>query len=299
MLTKSLLLTPAVLLAAGLNAQKQDIVDTAVAAGKFKTLATALSKAGLVETLKGKGPFTVFAPTDAAFEKVDQATLKSLLQPEQKAALTGILTYHVVPGKMPAAQVIKKKGLVTVNGQRAALSVGKAGAKIDGATIVKTDIKCSNGIIHVIDAVILPSSDDIISTAVQAGSFKTLAAAIKAAGLIKTLKGEGPFTVFAPTDEAFAKLPEATIASLLKPENKARLTEILTYHVVPGRIYSEQVLAGAQLKSVAGPAIKAKAKKGKVWIAEAGLVKADINTSNGVIHVIDTVIMPPTDGGER
>jgi uncharacterized surface protein with fasciclin (FAS1) repeats len=138
------------------RAQEKDIVDTAVAAGSFKTLAAALQAAGLVETLKGKGPFTVFAPTDEAFAKLPKGTVEELLKPENKAKLTAILTYHVVPGAVTAAQVTKLKDAKTVNGQSVKISATGGAVMIDGARVVKTDIRASNGVIHVIDSVILP-----------------------------------------------------------------------------------------------------------------------------------------------
>jgi uncharacterized surface protein with fasciclin (FAS1) repeats len=134
---------------------------------------------------------------------------------------------------------------------------------------------------------------DIVDTAVAAGSFKTLAAALTAAGLVDTLKGDGPFTVFAPTDEAFAKLPAGTVEDLLKPENKAKLQAILTYHVVPGAVMASQVMSLKEAKTVNGQAVKVSTMGGSVMINNAKVIKADIKTSNGVIHVIDTVILPP------
>jgi transforming growth factor-beta-induced protein len=134
----------------------KDIVDTAVAAGNFKTLASALKAAGLVETLKGKGPFTVFAPTDEAFAKLPEGTLADLLKPENKAKLTAILTYHVVPGKVMAADVVKLSKAKTVQGSEVTIQVHDGKVKVDDANVVKTDIPCTNGVIHVIDAVILP-----------------------------------------------------------------------------------------------------------------------------------------------
>jgi transforming growth factor-beta-induced protein len=135
---------------------------------------------------------------------------------------------------------------------------------------------------------------DIVDTAVSAGSFKTLVAAVKAAGLVETLKGKGPFTVFAPTDEAFAKLPAGTIDSLLKPENKAKLAAILTYHVVPGKVMAADVVKVTSAKTVQGAAIAVKVAGGKVMLnGNSQVVKTDIGTDNGVIHVIDTVILPP------
>ncbi|MGA7971230.1 MAG: fasciclin domain-containing protein [Pseudolabrys sp.] len=137
------------------------------------------------------------------------------------------------------------------------------------------------------------SNQDIIDTAVGAGQFKTLATALKAADLVETLKGPGPFTVFAPTDEAFAKLPAGTVESLLKPENKAKLTAILTYHVVPGAVKAEQVTKLTEAKTVNGAMVKVSTDHGKVMINDATVVTADIPASNGVIHVIDKVILPP------
>jgi transforming growth factor-beta-induced protein len=134
----------------------KDIVDTAVAAGSFKTLAAALQAAGLVDTLKGKGPFTVFAPTDEAFAKLPAGTVEDLLKPENKEKLVAILTYHVVPGKVLAAQVTKMNSAKTVNGQSVAISVNDGTVMVDNAKVVKTDILCSNGVIHVIDSVVLP-----------------------------------------------------------------------------------------------------------------------------------------------
>jgi uncharacterized surface protein with fasciclin (FAS1) repeats len=137
------------------------------------------------------------------------------------------------------------------------------------------------------------TNQDIVDTAVGAGQFKTLAAALGAAGLVETLKGTGPYTVFAPTDEAFAQLPAGTVENLLKPENKAKLTAILTYHVVPGAVKAEQVTKLDEAKTVNGAMVKVSTEDGKVMINDATVVKADIEASNGVIHVINKVILPP------
>jgi transforming growth factor-beta-induced protein len=136
------------------------------------------------------------------------------------------------------------------------------------------------------------SKKDIVDTAVAAGSFKTLTAAIQAAGLTDTLKGKGPFTVFAPTDDAFAKLPAGTVDNLLKPENKQKLVAILTYHVVPGRVTAAQVSKMTEAKTVNGKDLTIRTDQGHVMINDATVIKADIDCSNGVIHVIDTVLIP-------
>jgi uncharacterized surface protein with fasciclin (FAS1) repeats len=135
-------------------------------------------------------------------------------------------------------------------------------------------------------------SKDIVDTAVAAGSFNTLAAALTAAGLVDTLKGDGPFTVFAPTDEAFAKLPAGTVENLLKPENKDQLIKVLTYHVVPGKVDSKTVVTLDSATTVEGQDVKIAVKDGNVMVDGAKVVKADVAASNGVIHVIDTVILP-------
>lgn len=134
----------------------KDIVETAIAAGTFKTLAAALGAAGLVETLKGAGPFTVFAPSDAAFAKLPAGTVDGLVAPAAKAKLTGILTYHVVAGKVLAADVMKLQNAKTVNGQSVAVKVVDGKVMIDTATVVTADIECTNGVIHVIDSVLMP-----------------------------------------------------------------------------------------------------------------------------------------------
>jgi uncharacterized surface protein with fasciclin (FAS1) repeats len=142
------------------------------------------------------------------------------------------------------------------------------------------------------DKAMAPASKDIVDTAAGAGKFNTLVAAVKAAGLVDTLKGAGPFTVFAPTDDAFAKLPAGTVENLLKPENKEKLVAILTYHVVAGKVEAADVVKMTEAKTVQGQSVTIKASGGKVMVDGAQVVKTDIGTSNGVIHVIDTVIMP-------
>lgn len=138
----------------------------------------------------------------------------------------------------------------------------------------------------------MKSKKDIVDTAVAAGQFETLAAALGAAGLVDTLKGEGPYTVFAPTDEAFAKLPAGTVESLLKPENRDKLIAILTYHVVPGKVMSGEVVELNEAGTVNGAKLGISVKDGTVMINDARVVKADVRASNGVIHVIDTVLLP-------
>ncbi len=270
----------------------KDIVDTAVEAGSFNTLATALTEAGLVDALKGEGPFTVFAPTDDAFAALPESTVESLLKPENREMLVSILTYHVVPGKVMAEQVMGLNAAETLNGQRVDIMVKDGSVMIDGAQVVMTDVEASNGVIHVIDSVIMPSSQTIVDVAGEAGSFKTLLAAAQAAGLAEALMGEGPFTVFAPTDDAFAKLPAGTVESLLMKENLAKLQGILQYHVVPGRVFSDAVVGMDSVKTLDGSEINISVMDGKAMANESVIVATDIDASNGVIHVIDAVLIP-------
>lgn len=270
----------------GHGSTSKDIVDTAVAVGDFSTLVTAVKAAGLVETLKSKGPFTVFAPTDAAFAKLPNATLSALLADPDR--LGAILKYHVVPGRVMAADVVRLNNAKTVLGQFVSIDTA-SGVKVGDANIVKTDVEASNGVIHVIDTVLLPKND-IVETARSAGSFKTLLAALDAADLTDALRGDGPFTVFAPTDEAFAKLPKGTVEALHKDVPK--LKSILTYHVVRGRVLAADVVKLSEAKTLSGKSVSIDASGG-VKINTANVVKADVLAENGVIHVIDEVLLPP------
>jgi transforming growth factor-beta-induced protein len=281
------------------------IVDIAVEDGRFTTLVAAVQAADLGETLSSEGPFTVFAPTDDAFAALPEGTIEALLA--DIPALTDILLYHVVPGKVMAADV------VGLDGQSAetALAGKSIDIKVDMGTVylnedvkvIITDIEASNGVIHVIDAVLLPPSDeamsekmDIVDTAVADGRFTTLVAAAQAAELVDTLKSEGPFTVFAPTDDAFAALPAGTLDSLLLAENKQQLTDILLYHVVPGKVMAADVvgLDGQSAETaLAGKSISIKIDGDKVILNDSvNVIITDIETSNGVIHVIDAVLLP-------
>jgi uncharacterized surface protein with fasciclin (FAS1) repeats len=243
------------------SATSKDIIETAVGAGQFKTLVKAVGAAKLVDTLKG------------------------FLKPENRAKLVDILTYHVLPGRIVARQAAELPKADTVQGSSVLISVEDKEVQVAGAKVIKADIDASNGIIHVIDTVILPK--DIVATAEAAGQFKTLLAAAKAVGLVNALKGEGPLTVFAPTDEAFAALPDGTVADLLRPENRDRLTAILKYHVVAGEIS----LGGRRNKTLQGSQLNIR-PTGGFRVDEANVLLADVRATNGVVHVVDRVLLP-------
>ena len=287
------------------------IVDNASAAPNLTTLVAAVKAADLVTTLSGTGPFTVFAPTNDAFAKLPAGTVETLVKPENKATLTKILTYHVVSGKYTATDLKDGMMLTTVQGEKLMVTKKDGKTMVGGVTISTADVMQSNGVVHVIDSILTPPSNmvstvggsmmygnkDIIDNVVNAPNLATLVAAVKAAGLVETLKGAGPFTVFGPDNDAFAKLPAGTVENLIKPENKAALTKILTYHVVSGRYVAADFKDGMMLKTVQGQNLTVKVSAGKVMLMDSkgGLstvTQADVMQSNGVAHVVDTVLMP-------
>lgn len=303
-------------------AQDADIVDTAIAVGNFNTLVTAVQMAGLVEALKGEGPFTVFAPTDEAFAKLPPDVLQAALD-DPEGLLTQVLLYHVVPGKVMSSDLSDGLEVATLQGENVTFTLGDGVAMVNEANIIAADIEASNGVIHVIDTVILPPSiaaaaagemaepaatptpmeeateemADIVDTAIAAGSCNTLVAAVQAAGLVDALRGPGPFTVFAPTDDAFAKLPAGTLDALLA-DPTGDLTQILLYHVVPGKVMAADLSDGLEATTLQGSPVVFKLADGVAMVNDANIIATDIETSNGVIHVIDSVILPPAPESE-
>jgi uncharacterized surface protein with fasciclin (FAS1) repeats len=270
---------------------KNTIVAVAESAGSFNTLLAAAKAAGLAETLNSSGPFTVFAPSDDAFGKLPEGTVEGLLKDLPK--LRQILKYHVVSGSYKASDVVTKHKVKTVLGQKLSVNT-KEGVRIGPAKVVKTDILCSNGVIHVIDSVLLPSPD-IVDTASKAGKFNTLLKAAQTAGLVDALRSEGPLTIFAPTDEAFAALPKDALSTVLK--DKKKLTMVLKYHVVPGKWTAEKLRNKKSVKTLEGSklplTLHEEEGKSSLRLHSATVVKADIHAANGTIHVIDKVIVPP------
>lgn len=259
-----------------------DIVDTAVAAGSFTELAKALGDAGLVSALKGAGPFTVFAPTDDAFGNFERDN-PGVLAGLSTAALTEILEYHVVAGAAVTSDSLKNgQAFVTLSG--APLLVGTSdGVKINDASVTTADVMATNGVIHVIDRIMLPPQNDVVATAVAAGTFTALAGALTSAGLVDALQGPGPFTVFAPTDAAFGELSAVPSGDALK--------DVLLYHVVSGAVGSGDLKAGAVPTLLSGKNLTIDLTNG-VGVNDARVTTANILASNGIIHVVDRVIVP-------
>jgi transforming growth factor-beta-induced protein len=269
---------------------EQDIVGLASRDGRFSTLVAALGAANLVETLQSAGPFTVFAPTDAAFAKLPAGTVEALLN--DIPTLTSILLYHVVPGKVLASDVVGLSSAETALGEDLQVSLNNGGVLINDSNVLITDLEATNGVIHVIDTVLLPPArqPNIVEIAVADGRFKTLTAALGAANLVETLQGQGPFTVFAPTDDAFAKLPAGTVQALLN--DIPTLTNILLYHVVPGKVMAADAARFSRATAINGRPIRISQRYGNVFLNDSKVIITDIEAENGVIHVIDAVLLP-------
>ncbi len=269
----------------------KNIVETASENADFETLVTAVTAANLATTLSNEdAQFTVFAPTDAAFAALDPTFLANLVN-NDTANLTKILTYHVVTGKTMSTDLSNNMRVKTVQGKHITITIQNAKVYVDNAMVTTADIQCSNGVIHVIDAVIVPK-DNIVETAVANPDFETLVTAVTAANLATTLSNEdAQFTVFAPTDAAFAALDPTFLANLVNNDT-ANLTKILTYHVVTGKTMSTDLSNNMTVTTVEGSTITITIDNGKVYVNDAMVILADIQCSNGVIHVIDKVIVP-------
>jgi len=266
------------------------IVQTAQEAGAFNTLLAALGAADLTSALEGTGPFTVFAPTDDAFAQIDPEVLNDLIGDPD--LLARVLTYHVVEGEFTSTDVAGLNSAPTLNGKDVSLSFDGTTVMVDDAKVIQANVEASNGIIHVIDQVLLPEPiADIVQTADGAGIFNTLLAAVEAAGLTATLKGDGPFTVFAPTDDAFAAIDADVLNGLLA--DPPALAAILTYHVVEGAFEAADVLASSSLSTVNGAdATISLDGDGKPRIDDAIIIDTNIGARNGIVHIIDRVIFP-------
>ena len=267
-----------------------DIPRTAQCTGVHNSLVSAVVQAELLETLQGTGPFTVFAPTDQAFADagIDLAALDT---PEGKATLSDILLYHVLDSAVPAANVSDCMTATAVNGHPLAFGVGTS-VTVNGATVTATDVPASNGLIHVIDKVLMPTDTprDIPATAGCTGVHDSLVAAVVQADLLTTLQGEGPFTLFAPTDQAFADAG-IDLAALDTPDGVATLSDILLAHVVAASVPAAEVSDCMTAQTANGHGL-AFTVGDTVMVNGATVTTADVMTSNGIIHVIDKVLMP-------
>jgi uncharacterized surface protein with fasciclin (FAS1) repeats len=266
------------------------VVDIVVNSEVHNTLEAAVIAAGLVETLSGDGPFTIFAPTDAAFAALPAGTVEALLA-DPKGALTEILTYHALAGKVMSTDLSNGLKVKTLQGQDITVTINEEGVFINGAKVIIANIEAGNGVVHVIDAVLLPKPKTVVDIVVNSEVHNTLEAAVIAAGLAEALSGEGPFTLFAPTDAAFAALPAGTVETLLE-DPSGLLTQILLYHAVSGKVMSGDLTNGMTATTLQGQDITVTINEEGVFINGAKVIIANIEAGNGVVHVIDAVLMP-------
>jgi len=293
----------------------RDIVDTAATAG-LNTLVAAVQAAGLEDELRSEGPFTVFAPTDAAFAALPPGTVDALLEPANRSLLTDILTYHVAEDLLLAADLVEAGSAETLEGSSVTVLATEEppateGAEpttvvtVGGTPVTTPDLLTTNGVVHVIDEVLVPPGSNaelqaliaglpetlgLVATAERAGNFTTLLAALEATGLDAALLGDGPFTVFAPTDAAFAKLPTTTLDALFADPDT--LTEVLSYHVLGRRFATTDVSVRQYVPTITGEAVIMARTGDEVTVNDVPIVTGDIVSTNGLIHVIDEVLVP-------
>lgn len=274
--------------------QGQSIVDIVVGSADHNTLETAVIAADLAGALSAPGPFTLFAPTDAAFSAIDSDVLSSLLE-DPTGELARILTFHVVSGVADGDNIFDGLSIGTLEGGNLTFSSTGGDLFINGAKVTVANIEADNGVVHVIDAVLLPGSSTpatVVDVVVNSPDHTQLESLVIAANLAGTLSGDGPFTVFAPTDDAFAALPESLVNSLVADPTGV-LANVLLYHVMGGVADSGNLSDGLELSTLLGENVDFTINGDGVFINGAQVTVADIRTGNGVVHVINSVIVPP------
>jgi transforming growth factor-beta-induced protein len=292
------------MMAAAAAAPTKNIVELAQSVPDLSTLVTAVVAGKLVDTLESAGPFTVFAPTNEAFAKVPNATLAYLLDPKHIKELDSVLTYHVLPEAVQSKDLKREQDVKTVQGDEVRIVVNDGKVYVNYARVTAADNEATNGVVHIIDGVLIPyktppptpapapATKNIVALAQSVPDLSTLVTAVVAGKLVDTLSSAGPFTVFAPTNEAFAKVPAATLAHLLDPKNIKELDAVLTYHVVSGNIQSKDLKPFQDVKTVQGDEIRVVVHDSKVYVNQARVTAADNEASNGVVHIIDGVLIP-------
>ena len=282
----------ALFMAFSLNAQTTTVVDIIVNSPDHEELEDAVIAAELDDDLSGSGPFTVFAPTDDAFAALGQETINALFA-DPTGELADILKYHVVGAEALSSSLSDGQMITTLNGDSIKVTIDQAGdVFIDDAKVTAADIQTDNGVVHVIDAVIVPEYT-VVDVVVASADHTSLEAAVTEAGLAETLAGEGPFTVFAPTDDAFAALGQETINALFA-DPTGELADILKYHVVSGDVMAGDLSDGQIVEMLEGTDAFISLFDEMAYINQAEISMTDITTDNGIVHVIDAVITQPT-----
>lgn len=284
--------TPAPPTPAGSN-----IVQLAEATPDLSTLVKALTAGGLTGTLSGKGPFTVFAPTNEAFAKLETSVLNKILA--NKAELDKILEYHVLAANLSMRELMSVKTAKTLEGETVSVSdPGSSAIKVNNANVLKANVEASNGIVHIIDTLLVPPSlppfpkeQDIVHVAESTAVLSTLVAALTAGKLVTTLEGKGPFTVFAPSNDAFAKIPKDKLTQLLG--NQKLLDQLLEYHVLSGKFSMRDLMSTKLIKTLEKEEVIVRSMNGAIMVNNADVTKADVGATNGFVHIINKVLVPP------
>ena len=298
--------------AADATAAAGSLVAVLTADGRYNTLVSALIASGVDSKLGQKGPFTVFAPTDQAFQKLPSNILARLLLPENAKTLARVMTYHVIGGLIPTAS-INEGDKETLEGKKVHFSFVDGAVTVNGSPFVG-ELGATNGIVHGIDFVLVPPEVDlnslggtvdtaapapaaaigipVLQTLAEQGTFATLLKYINKAGLTEQLGGPGPFTVFAPTDDAFKRLPGDAVARLLLPQNQEALVTLLKHHVIAKQVNGRDLKDKSDLTMLDGSTLKIGIVQGKISVGDATMTFADQDATNGVVHTIDTVLVP-------
>lgn len=275
-----------------------NIVELAESVPDLSILVKLVVAANLTSTLESPGPFTVFAPTNEAFESLGSETLERLLDPKNKDELVKVLTYHVVGASVHSKDLKNDESVPTVEGSNVTVHIHGSEVFINDAKVAKADVDADNGVVHIVEKVLVPpaapTEKNIVQLAEEVPELSILVKLIEAADLVDTLSGTGPFTVFAPLNNAFERdVGKEELEELLKPENKAELTKILTYHVAAGSVHSKDLKNHERIKTVEGDDVTAYIVHEHVFINHARVVKADNDATNGVVHVTEGVLIPP------
>mmetsp|Transcript_21418 Transcript_21418/g.39337 ORF Transcript_21418/g.39337 Transcript_21418/m.39337 type:complete len:327 (+) Transcript_21418:193-1173(+) len=295
-------LTLAIVAACALQSTAESIYGIGSNTADFSTLVAAVNAAGLADALSGDGTLTLFAPPNSAFEKLPAELVTKLLDPIWKPQLEDLLKYHVLGSVVRSTDLTEGLTAETLNGEKIIINLDPYRINDKSNILVDelVDNAADNGVFYGIDTVLTPTSvgSNIVDIAAGNAAFSTLVTAVTKAGLVDALSGEGPLTVFAPTNDAFAALPDGTLDRLLLPENVDELTKILQYHVVSANAHSS-TLSNGDVETLSGDSITVAVSDAGVKINDATtVVTPDIIASNGIIHVIDTVLFPPDDTDE-
>ncbi len=269
-----------------------NVVEVAATQPQLSTLVAAIKAAGLADDLASADSITVFAPTNEAFERLPKGTVERLLRPENRHELQRILKYHVSAGELRAREAARQVSADTLAGPRVSIQQRGDTLEIDAARVIAADIDGKNAVVHLIDRVLLPPDMNIAETAERVGSFSKLLAAADAAGFLDDLRGRGPYTVLAPTDRAFSKLPTKTVSSLLEPGNREALRRVLRNHIIKGRVFADEAVAARSTTNAAHEQLRFALADGRLKVNGVTVRRTDVQARNGIIHVIDEVLVP-------